>query len=156
MLNRVILIGNLTREPETRKPSPELTITNFTIAVNDYKKNSDGTSNPPLYMRCVTFGQKAELARASLHKGTRVAVEGRLSQRKYIRQTDGIEMTTIETIIDNFYFLDPKDTTPRANEGGNDFRPDRPAPGVTSQVQPESSSNMDTIDTLDDDLPDFE
>lgn len=141
MLNRVVLIGRLTRDPELRRTASNLAVVSFTIAVDDsYRRGADGEKNT-LFMSCSMFGTRAENVAKFVRKGSLVAVEGRLNQRKYTRKSDGVNMTVIETICDSVEFLEPKGAAPAET-------------GYTPDITPESPSDDDvSIDVTDDDLP---
>lgn len=145
MLNRVILIGRLTRDPELRKTPSGLAVASFSLAVDDSRKQPDGTKNT-LFMNCSLFGQRAEIFVKYVRKGSMVSVEGRLNQRKYTRK-DGVQMTTIDTIVDNFDFLDSKGMGPNNGDAVK-----QSAPAEEEIAQPDGG-NLDSIDVVDDDLP---
>ncbi len=144
MLNRVILIGRLTRDPELRKTASNLSVASFSLAVDDSRKNPDGTKNT-LFMNCTLFGVRAETFVKYTHKGSLISVEGKLQQRKYTNKA-GVQVTTIETLVDNFDFLDTK------NAAANDAVGYSSQPDVAPAAQPDSG-NLDAIDVVDDDLP---
>ena len=142
MINRVVLVGRLTKDPEMRTANSGNTITSFTLAVDNRIKNADG-SRGTTFIGCVCFAQRAETVAKFTKKGHLVAVEGSLNQRKYQRQ-DGSTASVIEVICDNVEFLEPK-----KNTGGYDEIPpfdDAPAPA-------EESRNLDSLNLPDDDLP---
>lgn len=143
MLNRVVLIGRLTRDPELRRTSNNMAVASFTIAVDDSYRRADNERNT-LFMNCSIFGNRAENVTKFTRKGSLVAVEGRLNQRKYTRK-DGVSVTTIDTICDSVEFLDPKGANASNNASAMDsgYAADMPA------VEDEDAS----IDVTDDDLP---
>lgn len=145
MLNRVILIGRLTRDPELRKTTSGLSVASFSLAVDDSRKNPDGTKNT-LFMNCTLFNTRAETFVKYTRKGSLISVEGRLQQRKYTNKA-GVQVTVIETIVDNFDFLDTKNT---ANGDAPSYNSN---PEPISQVSQPDSGNLDAIDVVDDDLP---
>lgn len=151
MLNRVILIGRMTRDPELRKTTSGLAVASFAIAVDDSYKQPDGSKNT-LFMNCSIFGAKAENVVKFTRKGSLVAVEGRLNQRKYTRKTDNQQMTVVEVIADNVEFLDPKGAQSADSTG---YTPDKTAPAQAKPAAEEKkdSGNLDSIDVVDDDLP---
>lgn len=106
MINNVILIGRLVREPELRKSSSGNSIANFTIAVDNRTKNPDGTRSTS-FIPCVAFNQTADNVVKFVHKGSQVAVQGSLSQRSYAKQ-DGTKVNVFEILCDNVQFLEPK------------------------------------------------
>jgi single-strand DNA-binding protein len=108
MLNRVILIGRLTRDPELRKTSSGMAVASFAIAVDDNYKQPDGSKNT-LFMNVARYsGRRAENVVKFTRKGSLVAVQGRLNQRKYTRKTDNQQISVVEVIADDVEFLDPK------------------------------------------------
>lgn len=141
MLNRVILIGRLTRDPEIRKTASGTAVTSFTLAVDDSYKGPNGEKNT-LFINCSVFGARGENVAKFTRKGSLVSVQGRLNQRKYTRKTDNVQVTTIEVIADGVDFLDPKSQ----NSGAQPAAP-------VAQEAPIESGNLDSIDVVDDDLP---
>jgi single-strand DNA-binding protein len=150
MLNRVILIGRLTRDPELRKTTSGMAVASFAIAVDDNYKQPDGSKNT-LFMNVSFFGQRAENVVKFTRKGSLVAVQGRLNQRKYTRKTDNQQVSVVEVIADDVEFLDPKGSQPQDNSG---YTPDKAAPSSPApQEKKQDSGNLDSIDVVDDDLP---
>ena len=145
MLNRVILIGRLTRDAELRKTASGLSVASFSVAVDDPRKNPDGTSNT-LFMNCTLFGQRADNFVKYTHKGSLVSVQGKLQQRKYTNKA-GIQVTVIETLVDEFDFLDPKNSTGGTTESVSQ------SAGFNQTNSGSDSGNLDAIDVVDDDLP---
>jgi single-strand DNA-binding protein len=152
MLNRVVLIGRMTRDPELRKTTSGLAVASFAIAVDDSYKQPDGTKNT-LFMNCSIFGNKAENVAKFTRKGSLVAVEGRLNQRKYTRKTDNVQMTVIEVIADNVEFLDPKGASQASDASGYTADKATPAAPANQANEKKDSGNLDSIDVVDDDLP---
>lgn len=144
MLNRVILIGRLTRDPEIRKTTSGTAVASFTIAVDDSYKGPNGEKNT-LFMSCSVFGARGENVAKFTRKGSLVCVQGRLNQRKYVRKTDNVQVTTTEVIADGVDFLDPK--SQNSQSGSADA-----SSSMVQEEQPESG-NLDSIDVVDDDLP---
>lgn len=141
MINRVILVGRLTRDPELRKANSGLPVASFSIAVDNRMKNPDG-SRGTTFMNCSIFGNQAENVVKFTRKGSMVGVEGSLNQRNFTRQ-DGSKGSVIEVIADRVAFLEPKGN--RVIEGETVTFDDTP-------VQ-ESGNNLDSLDLPDDDLP---
>ena len=142
MINRVILVGRLTRDPELRKANSGLPVASFSIAVDSRMKNPDGTRGTT-FLNCSIFGNQAENVVKFTRKGSMVGVEGSLNQRKFDRQ-DGTKGSVIEVIADRVAFLEPK--------GNNVVEGDRVTFDDTPEVQ-ENSNNLDSLDLPDDDLP---
>lgn len=106
MINNVILIGRLVRDPELRKSTVGNSIANFTIAVDNRTKNPDGTRSTS-FIPCVAFNQTADNVVKFVHKGSQVAVQGSLSQRFYAKQ-DGTKVNVFEILCDAVQFLEPR------------------------------------------------
>ena len=107
--SRVVLVGNLGRDPEMRYSQNGTPITNFSIAVNRRRRMPDGNYQDETdWFRISLFRNAAETANEYLKKGTKVLVEGQLQIRNYTGQ-DGIERTSVEVNADNFVILTPRD-----------------------------------------------
>lgn len=107
-INRVVITGNLTREPELRRAASGMAILNLGVAVNDRRKNpqSGEWENVPNYLDCVMFGTRAESVSGYLHKGSKVAIEGKLRYSSWER--DGNRRSKIEVMVDDLELLTPK------------------------------------------------
>lgn len=146
MINQVVLVGRITKDPELRTASSGNSICSFTIAVDNRMKNSDGTRGAS-FIGCVCFGTSAETTAKFMRKGSLVGVEGALNQRKYQRQ-DGTNASVIEVLCDSVQFLEPKGTRGGGYEEVPPFD-DAPAPSVKE----DDSRNLDSLNLPDDDLP---
>ena len=108
MLNRVILIGRLTREPELRYTGSGVPVANFSLAVDRPYANQQGERETD-FIRVVVWRKLAEVCAKNLGKGRLVAVEGRLQISSYEAQ-DGSKRQATDVIAENVRFLDwPKD-----------------------------------------------
>lgn len=104
-LNRVLLIGNLTRDPELRYIPSGSAVATFTLGVNRvYKTQSGEKKEQASFIRIVVWGRRAEVCGEYLSKGSPVFVEGRLQSRDWQTQ-DGQKRNTVEVIADNVQFL---------------------------------------------------
>ena len=142
MINRVILVGRLTRDPELKRTNSGMSVASFSIAVDNRMKNPDGTRGTT-FMNCSIFGAQAENLAKFTRKGALVGVEGSLNQRNFQRQ-DGTKGSAIEVIADRVAFLEPKGN--RVEEVNSDTTFD------DTPVQ-NSNNNLDSLDLPDDDLP---
>ena len=107
-LNKVFLIGNLTRDPELRYVPSGSAVANFSIAVNrTYTTQAKEKKEEVCFVRIVTWSRLAEICGEYLTKGSGVFVEGRLQSRTWEAE-DGQKRTTFEVIADNVQFLDKK------------------------------------------------
>lgn len=104
-LNKVYLMGNLTRDPELRHTAQGTSVANFSIAVNRNYKGSDGDFKKETnFFTIVVWGKNGENCSKYLSKGRPVLVEGRLQNRSYETQ-DGQKRTITEIVADNVQFL---------------------------------------------------
>lgn len=111
-INRYIATGNLTREPELRRTANGMAVLNIGIAVNDRRKNqqSGEWEDYPNFLTCVMFGTRAESVSGYLHKGSKVAIEGKLRFSQW--EKDGQKRSKIEVMIDDLELLTPRNQTP--------------------------------------------
>ena len=110
-VNKVILIGNLTRKPELRQTQSQTSVTTLSIATNDRRKNSSGEyENVAEYHDVVVFGRTAENCERFLDKGRQVYIEGKLQTRKYTDK-DGNERRKTEILSNQVVFLSTKGAT---------------------------------------------
>jgi single-strand DNA-binding protein len=124
-VNRIFLIGRLTRDPELRYVPSGQPVANFTLAVDRPFRNSQGERDTD-FVDIVAWRKSAELATQHLSKGRLVAVEGRLQIRSYEAQ-DGTRRKVAEVVTDRIQFLDRKNgANARAEESG--LIEDEPAP----------------------------
>ena len=104
-LNRVLLIGNLTRDPELRYVPSGQAVTTFTIAVNRvYLATTGERKEETSFVRVVVWAKRAEVCHEYLRKGSPVFVEGRLQSRNW-DAPDGTKRSTIEVVANNVQFL---------------------------------------------------
>lgn len=158
-VNKVILIGNLGNDPDTRMTPQGGAVTNLSIATDEsYKDKNTGQMVPRTeWHRVVMFNRLAEIARDYLKKGSKVYVEGRLQTRKWQDQ-NGLERYSTEIIANELQMLDSR--------GGNDAPAGQggyqsPAPAPQGQAQPSPMADAPRnyaaaqMDDFDDDIPFF-
>ncbi|WP_206811263.1 single-stranded DNA-binding protein [Paradesulfitobacterium ferrireducens] len=114
MLNRVVLIGRLTKDPELRYTPNGIAVANFTLAVDRSYKNAQGERETD-FIPCVVYRQLAELVTNYLAKGKMAAVDGRIQVRSYTTQ-DGQKRWVTEVIAEDVRFLSPKDAQAAGTE----------------------------------------
>jgi len=108
MLNKIMLIGNLGRDPDLQVTSDGTPYTRFSLAVNrTYKAQTGEKKEETEWFQIVAWRQLAENCERYLHKGSKVYVEGRLTQRKNTDK-NGIERTAVEVNATDVQFLDRK------------------------------------------------
>ncbi|MBI4743684.1 MAG: single-stranded DNA-binding protein [Actinobacteria bacterium] len=104
-LNRVVLVGNLTRDPDVRSTPNGTSVTNFGLAVNRRWTNKQGERVDGVdYFNIVTWGKLAELCGEYIKKGSPVALEGRLQSRSWETE-DGQKRSVVEIVAENVQFL---------------------------------------------------
>lgn len=122
-INQVILMGNLTRDPELRTTPSGQSVCSFSIAVNRAWQGQDGTQQEAVdYFDITAWGKLGELVNQYLRKGRKCLVMGRLSQRSW--EQDGQKRSKVEVVANDVTFLDG------GGSGSRDFTPgdDQPAP----------------------------
>ncbi|EGW40675.1 single-stranded DNA-binding protein [Desulfosporosinus sp. OT] len=107
MLNRVVLVGRLTKDPELRYTPNGIAISNFTLAVDRKFKNAQGQRETD-FIPCVVYRQLAELCANYLAKGKLASVDGRIQIRTY-NDKDGQKRWVTEVVAEDVHFLSPKD-----------------------------------------------
>ena len=105
-MNKVLLVGRTTKDPELRQAGSGLAVVNFTVAINRPFKGKDG-SNEADFINCVVFGTQAENFYKYCPKGSQVGVEGRIQTRTYDAQ-DGTRRYVTEIVADRVEFLTSK------------------------------------------------
>ncbi len=144
MLNHIVLIGRLVRDPELRYTSNGTPVANFTLAVERNYTNRDGETDVD-YIKIVTWRKLAENVAHHLGKGRLVAVEGSLQIRKSKGKNDNRTYINPEVIANNVKFLDwPSDS--KKNQSDSKKNESR------SNMEQQDSKSMDDQDLSDDDF----
>ena len=106
-INVVTISGNLTRDPDYRETPSGLGVMNFTVAVNDRRKNQQTGEweDYANFIDCTMFGKRAQSLSERLHKGSAVAVQGKLNHRRY-ETKDGQKRSKIEVSVNELMFAD--------------------------------------------------
>jgi single-strand DNA-binding protein len=150
MMNRVILVGRLTKDPELKYTPSGAAVTTFTLAVNRTFTNQQGEREAD-FINCVVWKRAAENAANFLKKGSLAGVDGRLQSRSYEGQ-DGKRVYVTEVVAESVQFLEPKTNTPgetynRQAEQKSTYE------GKTRVNDDPFANNGQAIDISDDDLP---
>lgn len=112
-MNKVFLIGRLTREPELRYTESNIPVCKFSIAVNRTYSNQNGEREAD-FINVSVWRKQAENVDKYLSKGSQVAIEGKIQVTSY--EKDGSKRTAVEVVADNVQFLDTKSSEPTMNE----------------------------------------
>lgn len=161
MINRVVLVGRLTKDPDLRYTPNGIPVASFTLAVNRTFTNQQGEREAD-FINCVVWRRQAENVANYLKKGSLAGVDGRIQTRHYEGQ-DGRRVYVTEVVADNVQFLEPRS----ASSSSRGFETEKePNPfGDYNQNQPRRSEDNFTrlddnpfsgegeIDISDDDLP---
>ena len=145
MINRVVLVGRLTADPELRKTNSGTSVASFTVAVDNAMKNPDGTRGT-CFMNCSVFNAQADNVAKFTRKGAMVGIEGRLNQRKFTRK-DGTNASVIEVVCDTVRFLESKGPNGEATTTVNADNLQDP------NFDEDKGVDLYGLDTTDDDLP---
>jgi single-strand DNA-binding protein len=154
-VNKVILIGNLGRDPETRYMPDGGAITNISVATTETWKDKAGDKQEKTeWHRIAFFGKLAEIAGEYLKKGSQVYVEGRLQTRKW-QDKDGVDKYTTEIVADRMQMLGS-----RAGMGGGDADRAGHESGstgsggsATAAAKPQAKGGAAKFDDFEDDIP---
>ena len=146
MINKVILLGNLGKDPEVRHLESGATVARFPLATNENYKDRNGEwQTKTEWHNVVAWRVLAERAERSLSKGMLVYIEGKLTTRKYTDK-DGVEKYTTDVVANMIRIVDRKDQ----NEGSSSFSSDSSSSRDTGSSD---SSSQEVEKTDEDDLP---
>ena len=124
-INRVVLVGNLTRDPELRHTPSGTAVCSLRVAVNTRRKDESGEwVDKPNYFDVTVWGQQGENCAQYLAKGRPVAIDGRLNWREWDAQ-DGSKRQAVDIIAESVQFLGSRDAAPQQSNGVAE--PDLPA-----------------------------
>lgn len=165
-MNRVVLAGRLTKDPELRYTPNGIAVANFTIAINRPFRNQQGEQEAD-FINCVTWRKQAENLANYMRKGSLIGVDGRVQTRSYDNQ-EGRRVFVTEVLAESITFLESRGSSQqRSDMGGftqNDsYQPQESAPQPQSQPsyqqdQSQAPSNPfendgEKVEIADDDLP---
>ena len=148
-MNKVILMGRLTRDPEVRYSQGEnsTAIARYTLAVDRrFKRNNEESAD---FIPCVAFGKSAEFAEKYFRQGLKVVVTGRIQTGSYTNR-DGQKVYTTDVVVEDQEFAESKAAS-NANSG--DFRREAPMPAPVSDLDNGFMKIPDGVDEIDAILP---
>lgn len=145
-MNRVILMGRLTRDPEVRYSQGEnaTAVARYTLAV-DRRFNRNNDEQTADFINCVAFGRSGEFAEKYLHKGTKIAITGRIQTGSYTNK-DGVRVYTTDVVVEDQEFAESRNAS--AANGGY-------APAERNDSAPAAAGDgfMNIPDGIDEELP---
>ncbi|MDE7321762.1 MAG: single-stranded DNA-binding protein [Lachnospiraceae bacterium] len=120
-MNKVILMGRLTRDPEVRytQGDNQMAIARYTLAV-DRRFNRGNDENTADFISCVAFGKSGEFAEKYLRKGTKIAVTGRIQTGSYTNK-DGVKVYTTDVVVEDQEFAESKNNNSEGGYGNNNY-----------------------------------
>lgn len=147
-INRVVMTGNLTRDPELRSLPSGMSVCSLRIASNTRRKNnaSGEWEDKPNFFDVTVWGAQGENCARFLSKGRPIALDGRLEWREWETQ-DGQKRQSVDIIADSVQFLGGRDEAPQGNGGGSLGRPAGDIPMDTRDFAPATTA------AADDDIP---
>jgi single-strand DNA-binding protein len=149
-INRVVLTGNLTRDPELRNLPSGTAVCSLRIATNTRRKDQTGNwVDKANYFDVTVWGAQGENCAQYLSKGRPVAVDGRLEYREWEDRESGAKRSAVEIVADSVQFLGGRDDAGGGNGGGQRFAPQSDVPADTGDFQPAGAGAGNT----DDDIP---
>lgn len=118
-MNKVILMGRLTRDPEVRYSQGEtpLAIARYSLAVDRRQNRNNPDGQTADFINCVAFGRQGEFAEKYFHKGIKIAVTGRIQTGSYTNK-DGVKVYTTEVVIEEQEFAESKSSQQGGDNGG--------------------------------------
>lgn len=145
MINRVILVGRLTKDPEYRATQSGVSIANFTLAVNRTFTNAQGEREAD-FINVVVFRKQAENVSHYLAKGSLAGVDGRMQSRSY-ENNEGKRVFVTEVVADSVQFLEPKGNSNNVSQGQQRGNNNQQSSNVATD-NPFANSNVDFEDEL--------
>lgn len=142
--NKVVLMGNLTRDPETRTTSGGQSVTRFGLAVNRTWRNANGEQQEAVsFIDCVAWGKPGEIIAQYLQKGRAVLVSGRLDQSSWEDKETGGKRSKVEVVVEDFNFVD-------SNQAGGGSSASTSRSEAGSKASSSKKASDDNVDDIDD------
>src|SRR5690625_5260381 len=166
MLNRVVIVGRLTRDPDLRYTSAGVAVANFTVAANRPFKNQQGEQEAD-FINCVTWRKQAENLTTYMKKGSLIGVDGRVQTRSYENQ-EGKMVYVTEILAESIQFLESRSSSQQRSgeysqpnyQNQQQVPPQQQPQAQSQQAQQQTNEannslkqNSEQVDVSDDDLP---
>ena len=149
MINRVVLVGRLTKDPELRYTPSGVAMARFTLAVNRTFSNQQGEREAD-FINCVVWRKQAENTANYLKKGSLAGVEGRIQTGSYEGQ-DGKRVYTTDVVADSVQFLEPRNSSGERNQGGQSSGGNVQQQSSTPSYQQKQPMNQQNYTRVDND-----
>lgn len=148
-MNKVFLIGRLTKDIELRKSNSGMSYARFSLAVNR-RRSSNQEQNNADFISCVVWDKRAETMEQYLGKGSQIAIEGRIQTGRYDK--DGQPVFTTDVVVENFEFLESRSQRQNVNRANDFMNNDFDTSGFDNVSLNDGSDEM-LLDIASDDLP---
>ena len=144
-MNKVILMGRLTRDPEVRYSQGEnsMAIARYSLAVERRVNRNSQDGQTADFINCVAFGRSGEFAEKYFRKGTKVLVEGRIQTGSYTNK-EGVKVFTTDIVVDNQEFAESKNGSGSSNDNKSSY---------TKPSEAEMKKLTDVPENIDEELP---
>ena len=150
-MNKVILIGRLTRDPEVKTTQNQISVCSFSLAVDRRFKDANGERQAD-FINCVAWRQQADLLGRYFQKGSRIGIVGNIQTRSY--EVEGNRRYATEVVVDEIEFVESRRDS--ASQGGGEYSPSAPSTGFSSDTSssapmPAPAQDSGFFPTMDDD-----
>ena len=151
-INRVTLIGRLTRDCEVRYSGGGLAVCRFSIAVNYSRKSGEQWVEEVSYFDMVLFGKQGEAVSKYLLKGKQVGIEGKLQQNRW--EQEGKNRSKVEVVVNNVQLLGGNSSTGQSYRSDVNNAPSAPpSPAESASSGAENSATAGSVESFEDDIP---
>ena len=140
-MNKVILMGRLTRDPETRYCNSGTAVARYTLAIDRYRRENGQSAD---FINCVAFGKTAEVAEQHFYKGLKVVVTGHLQTGSY-KNREGQTIRTTDVVIESQEFAESKSASSQASQSSQS--------SAAPSSAPSNDGFMNIPDGIDEELP---
>ena len=152
-VNKVILVGRLGRDPETRYTGGGQAVANFTLATDESYRDRNGERQKRTeWHKIVVWGKQAEIAQQNLKKGSLVFIEGRIQSREW-QDKEGQKRTSFEIVATNFRMLGGRGDAAAASAGGGGSRAADEFDQSTHAEEPSGAASGPGPEISDEDIP---
>ncbi len=149
-MNKIVLVGRLTKDPEVRSTSSGVNVANFTVAVNRRFKNKDGNYDAD-FLPCVAYRATSDFVSKFFKKGSLIGVEGSVQTRSYDAQ-DGTKRYVTEVIVDNVEFVGGKNEGSSSSSSSNNDYVDAPSEAPIDNIPEYDVPSQDPYENYDNEI----